>query len=115
MAYFPNGTSHQCYLEALCTRCLNFRDLGDGRGPGCPIIDLHFEWNYEAINDDTKRHALNHFIPLEKVSSVDTVSEPGAAGYIGQAPSPVQEDEFGHKTINGDCLMFLPADQGDPE
>jgi hypothetical protein len=87
MAYFPNGTSHQCYLETLCTRCRNFRDLQDGRGPGCPILDLHFQWNYEAVNDQTKRQALNHFIPIE-------------------------EDEFGHKTINADCLMFLPADVG---
>ena len=101
MGYFPNGSSHAHYLEALCTRCLNFRDLADGRGPGslrgagslrgpgCPIIDLHFRWNYDALKDTSKRLALNHFIPIE-------------------------EDEFGHKTINGDCVMFLPA-EGDPE
>jgi len=86
MTYFPNGTAHACYVERYCDRCANFRDQGDGRGYGCPITDLHFLWNYEALRDTAKREALDFFIPRE-------------------------DDEFGHKTLDGPCAMFLPENQ----
>lgn len=89
MAYFPNGTTGMDYMEHFCCRCVNFRDKNDGRGPGCPIMDLHTMWNYEAIGKDAdkiKADALNHFIP---------VGNPETDG-----------------DSNGECEMFLP-DSGD--
>jgi hypothetical protein len=41
MGYFPNGTSGMDWQESWCMRCANYRDLGDGRGPGCPVWDVH--------------------------------------------------------------------------
>lgn len=69
MAYFPNGTSGISYMERFCFRCVHWKDLNDGRGEGCPIMDLHILWNYDAVGDDadpTKKTALNNLIPLRK-------------------------------------------------
>ncbi len=58
MAYFANGTSADIFQQEHCQDCLFF-----GR---CPIWDLHFMWNYDAIGrdaDETKAEALAHFIP----------------------------------------------------
>lgn len=65
MAYFPNGSAGDNFTEHYCMRCVNWRDNGSGT-EGCPIIDLHMLWNYDAVGknaDKTKAAALNHFIP----------------------------------------------------
>ena len=90
MAYFPNGSAHTCYIETVCSTCIHFKDDGDGRGYGCPIIDLHFLYNYDQFTDPALAAALDLFIPQE-------------------------EDEFGLKTINGQCTMYAPdPDHQDP-
>lgn len=66
MGYFPNGESGIAYMDKYCCRCVNFRDKNDGRGPGCPIYDLHSLWNYDAVGKDAdkvKAEALEHLIP----------------------------------------------------
>lgn len=70
MGYFPNGTSGVLYQEEFCSRCVNWRDLGDGRSFGCPIFDLHSLWNYDAVGTDgdaIKAEALEHFIPMDGI------------------------------------------------
>ena len=70
MGYFSNGTEGAEYTESYCSRCANWRDSGDGRGYGCPIIDLHSLWNYDAVGengDKIKSAALNHFIPRDGI------------------------------------------------
>jgi hypothetical protein len=67
VGYFSNGSEGQGYMEHYCYKCVNWRDNGSG-SEGCPIIDLHLLWNYEAIgkgSDGVKSTALNHFIPRE--------------------------------------------------
>lgn len=84
MAYFPNGTSHEAYSAQFCAHCVNWRDHEDGRGFGCPIMDLHMLWNYDAVGankDETKEAALEMFIPTGKAH-------------------------------NERCAMFLPHDPG---
>ena len=51
MGYFANGTEALMYQEKYCFNCINYRDKNDGRGPGCPIWDLHFLYDYELCND----------------------------------------------------------------
>ncbi len=57
MAYFPNGTSGMVFEEEYCDKCMNRRDLKDGRGPGCPIWDIHMLFNYDQHKetDEGKR------------------------------------------------------------
>ena len=72
MGYFSNGTEGRDYQARYCYRCVNYRDLGDGRGEGCPIWDLHQLWNYdpgtprERLVAATKDRALDQFIPRSK-------------------------------------------------
>lgn len=47
MGYFSNGTEGDIYRDRYCENCVHWKDLGDGRGPGCPIYDLHFLYNYD--------------------------------------------------------------------
>ena len=54
MAYFPNGTAGDMFVENTCVDCVHWRDLGDGRGHGCPVFDLHLLYSYELCND--KKH-----------------------------------------------------------
>jgi hypothetical protein len=65
MGYFPNGTSGEMYISQYCCKCINWRDNGSG-SEGCPIMDLHSLWNYDAAGKDAdkiKGEALEHFIP----------------------------------------------------
>jgi len=77
MAYFANGSESDYYTEEYCDRCVH------GKYKMCPVLSLHFEWNYEAVGkgaDETKRYALETLWPR-------------AAG--GQ---------------NGECAMFVAAE-----
>ena len=59
MGYFSNGTEGLAYRESFCERCINWRDLDDGRGPGCPVIDAHVVHNYDECNNtDSILHML---------------------------------------------------------
>lgn len=80
MGYFPNGYAHEAYLLTYCVNCQNWRHNENPDTVGCPIMDLHMQWNYDAIGNDAdpdKRLALDTFIP-----------------YVGIA--------------NAECKMFLP-------
>lgn len=65
MGYFPNGTSNEMYIATYCYHCRNWRHDEDTDSYGCPIMDLHMFWNYDAVGkdkDETKRAALDTFI-----------------------------------------------------
>ena len=51
MAYFSNGSEGMAWQERNCDRCVNYLDNGDGRGPGCPIWDVHMIHNYTDVNE----------------------------------------------------------------
>src|SRR4051812_14099639 len=87
MGYFANGTSGDFYQAHYCERCVNWRDNGSG-SEGCPIIDLHLMWNYDAIGKDadkTKAAALEHFIPIEGVDN-------GECSMFQMTPQPSQRE-----------------------
>ena len=66
MAYFANGSEGGYYLEKYCQRCQNWRKRTTMGIAHCPVIDLHFDWNYDAVGsnaDETKKHALNTLWP----------------------------------------------------
>lgn len=52
MGYFSNGTEGAIFTERFCERCVNWRDLDDNRGPGCPVWDAHLLYAYELCNED---------------------------------------------------------------
>lgn len=64
MAYFSNGSEGEAYVESYCYRCVHWKDLNDGRGPGCPVWDLHLMSNYEECNK--KGSYLHVLIPRSK-------------------------------------------------
>lgn len=61
MGYFANGIEGANYLEKYCYRCIHWEDKQDGRGVGCPVMDLHFMYNYEECNNADS--FLHTFIP----------------------------------------------------
>lgn len=62
MAYFPNGTSGEIYLEDWCFQCKNWQQRKDEDGTGCPIMDVHFMFGYS----ERTRDILNALIPMDK-------------------------------------------------
>lgn len=68
MGYFPNGSSGDAYMEAYCLKCVNWIDQDDGRGAGCPIMDVHLRFNYELCNNKTSpgKIILDALIPMDK-------------------------------------------------
>ena len=61
MAYFPNGTDYDYYAELYCNKCVH-----RVKGELCPVIVLHYLWNYDAVGekaDKTKRTALGTLWP----------------------------------------------------
>lgn len=64
MGYFPNGTEGEAYLDKFCYRCVHLKDEDDGRGPGCPVWDLHLLLNYHR--DGRNAGMLDSFIPRDE-------------------------------------------------
>ena len=63
MAYFSNGSEGDRYQAEYCERCVH----GANNQP-CPVLGLHYEWNYEAVGengDAAKRYALNTLWPMQ--------------------------------------------------
>ena len=54
MAYFPNGSSGECF-ENQCARCKY------GESP-CPIALVQFDYNYEACNNQLASSILNQLV-----------------------------------------------------
>lgn len=65
MAYFPNGSSGDYYLAEQCLQCINWRDLKDGRGYGCPIWDAHQDANYDQCKDKKIKALLEILWPTK--------------------------------------------------
>jgi hypothetical protein len=65
MAYFSNGTSGIMYQEKYCNRCTNQIDLGDNRGIGCPVWDMHLVSNYDREKKPEIATILDSFIPMD--------------------------------------------------
>lgn len=63
MAYFPNGTAGEIYLESYCLRCKNWKQRKTEDTPGCPIWDMHMLLNYDR---DKCGQALDALIPMDK-------------------------------------------------
>lgn len=64
MAYFPNGTTAEIAQEEYCLKCLH----GQDEEKGCPVWDLHFHWNYDAVGADAdadKKLALDMLWPQD--------------------------------------------------
>lgn len=63
MGYFSNGSEGLDYQHNWCRRCVHRDD--DKAERYCPILALHYDWNYESCEDDelgkAKRAALNAF------------------------------------------------------
>jgi hypothetical protein len=51
MGYFSNGSEGFAYVVRYCIKCANYRDLGDGRGEGCPVYDMHLLHNGNEMLD----------------------------------------------------------------
>lgn len=67
MAYFSNGSEGAQYQEIYCVRCANYRDKDDGRGPGCPVWDVHLLYAYEEANETSNaKYILDILIPIGK-------------------------------------------------
>ena len=63
MAYFPNGSTGDDYMQRYCERCAHGVD-----NQPCPVLSLHMEWNYEAVGKDAgpvKKHALETLWPTK--------------------------------------------------
>lgn len=96
MGYFANGTEGERYMQEFCFKCVNWRDNGSG-SEGCPIIDLHMMWNYDAVGknaDTVKAQTLSHFIPREMVKWPDGIEhEDNAQCVMFQLPPrPTQRE-----------------------
>jgi len=64
MAYFSNSSEGDYYYARYCEQCVH-NDLETG----CPVWQLHFMWNYDAVGDnadETKAEALDSLWPRNK-------------------------------------------------
>lgn len=63
MGYFANGTEGMMYQAVYCDRCVHDRDND------CPILALHFLWNYDQNRDKEKKMVLDMFIPQKGIEN----------------------------------------------
>ena len=72
MGYFSNGSEGEGYIAEYCMRCIHGSD-DEGECYGCPVIQLHMAWNYDAVGknaDKTKQAALEAFIPRDGITNL---------------------------------------------
>lgn len=69
--YFPNGTSGLDFQSRYCDRCANNVDKNDGRGPGCPVFDVHFLHNGDQFKNEAVKSILDTLIPGECAMFLD--------------------------------------------
>jgi hypothetical protein len=70
MGYFSNGTEGEMFVETYCHRCVNWRDLDDGRGPGCPVWDAHLLFAYEECDSGSNAKViLDMLIPRRTITN----------------------------------------------
>lgn len=95
MAYFPNGTAGLSFIELNCQHCVNWRDLGDGCGHGCPVMDVHVLFAYEECNSKSNAKTI-----------LDTLidDEKGCSMFI---PA--------HSLVRGRCRRSHCNNEGDPQ
>jgi hypothetical protein len=62
MGYFSNGSEAEYYQAKYCNNCIH--DLSKH---GCPVMELHWLWNYDSNNDEDKKLVLDMFIPPDGV------------------------------------------------
>lgn len=61
MGYFSNGTEGDMYTERFCERCIH-----NNAEVGCPVLTLHWLWNYDQCSNKEKEQALSLLIPRDK-------------------------------------------------
>ena len=96
MGYFSNGSEGLYYQEEFCLKCVNWTDNGSG-SEGCPIMDLHSRWNYDAIGKDAdvvKQQALSHFIPRSGICN-----EKCTMFQIRPAPTQAELERLGQSRL----------------
>ena len=68
MGYFSNGTENEIYQEQWCSRCVH---EGPQDGPGCPVMGIHFFYNYDQVGSTGEhmklKDILGTFIPREGI------------------------------------------------
>jgi len=64
MGYFSNGTEGMRWQSKNCDLCAHYKDLNDGRGPGCPAWDAHLIYDYEQCKEDQKGKAIAEILGL---------------------------------------------------
>ena len=107
MAYFSNGTEGMDYQSKYCDRCVNYRNLDDDQGPGCPIWDLHMLHNY----DDEWEDARNWFIPMDPPEKIHA-GECKMFEEIPQIPEyPDWQEDWGEACSVEDCLNAADIDE----
>ena len=70
MAYFPNGSSGEAYIDQWCWRCRNWREDEEGSGNwGCIVWNLHLIGDYDQCKKTETgklwKTVLEHFIPTD--------------------------------------------------
>lgn len=60
MAYFSNGTEGMIFEERYCGHC--YHDREDAQ---CPVLTLHYLYNYDQFKDERLKTVLDTLIPQE--------------------------------------------------
>lgn len=97
MGYFSNGTEHEMFEDAWCSRCVHSDISGDreiGVDPPCPVMMAHSHFAYKLCNE--KEHPGKVILDMLIPSSLVTVRPDGLAAFSTEAG----------------CSMFHPIDAG---
>ena len=58
MAYFPNGTAHGLFESRECLNCIHNTGRDDPDAFGCPILAIHFFFNYDQLVEGERDNPL---------------------------------------------------------
>ena len=111
MAYFPNGSSGDCFAEQ-CYQCR----YGDRP---CPIYYVQSTYNYDACNNEVATKILDHLVSDDGTCSMFKMDpDTFRSDHRKQIPMfPVQQEQCAtceHRHYPGDkwCYMFRERPQG---
>lgn len=90
MAYFPNGTSGACYEDQYCSNCVH-DTVPDGAG--CPIMSLHYLFNYDQCGKGKAAKTVKAFLGTLIPETKDGLGAEQCAMFVPKADPEAEEAE----------------------
>lgn len=107
LAYFSNSSEGSDYETRYCENCINFRDRDGLLGSSsCPILDLHYEYNYDQCKKTKLGKAIKNILEQLIPTKADGLFADECSMFIDRNATPDKDAEYLETLRFGDTVVF---------